>query len=131
MLPDLSGRAHAYKRRIVGYDRQGVKDPVKLERFIELIQTAPQCSHFVEPSSHAVIVDRHVEEVAFCAFGPPPVKKPKQSWMTAEIMNGPLGDGGSSGRTRQVSSSRPHRLDSTSRLGRLERDLGSSTVSLV
>ena len=88
--PNPTCRQKDFRRRVVTYDRQGVKDPVKLAHSEQIVQGMPHCHFQVEPSSHETIVDHLVEEAAVTVFGPSFRKRQKRHWMSAAILSGPV-----------------------------------------
>ena len=72
----VSGRVGARKRRVAPYDREGVKDPVKVARFREMVGLIQPIPVAVVPTSHLHIISDAVRNAAVQAF--PLVRKPKR-----------------------------------------------------
>eukprot|EP00973_Karenia_brevis_P043321 6005076-Karenia_brevis.AAC.1 len=73
----------AVKRRVVGYDRRGFKDPAKSSLFANLLQQFSPVPFWVDPHSHAYLLDTYVCNALASAF-PKPRIKPKKAYVSQE-----------------------------------------------
>ena len=66
----------SWRRRKVGYDRNGVNDLVKLQAYRHYVTAAPKIHYDVEPTTHQHMLSEYLRAGLRPIFGPP--RKPKR-----------------------------------------------------